>query len=79
MEQVKRPSDATEWISVMEVPSYTWAQDEPILEEPFYTRYPNVEKSPDKLPPDYPALLSLLFSVISICWCVWGFSLLSDT
>ena len=60
----------SEWISLTEVET----DEKPIVEDvktdAFYSAYPKVERYPDMLPPDYHAILSLLFSVFGICWCV---------
>lgn len=63
-------SQKTEWLLVK-----NGEKEERIEEDvhaaPSYSAYPTPERFPDKLPPDYPAILSLLFSVISICWNVF--------
>ena len=72
METRKRNSrfaQKTEWLLVKNGEKEE-RREEDVHVPPSYSSYPTPERFPDKLPPDYPAILSLLFSVISICWNV---------
>ena len=59
----------TEWLLVKQGESEE-VPEEDVHAPPSYSAYPAPERYPDMLPPDYPAILSLLFSVFCICWSV---------
>ena len=44
--------------------------EENVLTDPYYSQYPESTIYIDMLPPDYPAIISLLCSIITICWTV---------
>lgn len=68
-ERNSRFAQKTEWLLVKNGEKEE-RREEDVHVPPSYSSYPTPERFPDKLPPDYPAILSLLFSVISICWNV---------
>lgn len=65
-----RATNAEEWISLSESPIRQSVQDTNVKRDPDYDSYPYPVIYPDMLPPDYPAIISLLFSVVAICFNV---------
>ena len=65
-----RLSSDSEWVSLTKVDNEENMPMEDVKTDVFYTIYPKAERYPDTLPPDYHAILSLLFSIVGICWCV---------
>lgn len=63
-------SPSSSWISLVDQNDDECEPEENKKTTPFYDSYPAKEIFADMLPPDYPAILSLLFSVIGICWSV---------
>ena len=64
---------AEEWISLSGSPSPPSISEIDVKRDPDYSFYPYPIIYPDMLPPDYPAIISLLFSVIAICFNVQHF------
>lgn len=64
---------AEEWISLSGSPSPPSISEMDVKRDPDYSFYPYPIIYPDMLPPDYPAIISLLFSVIAICFNVQHF------
>ena len=60
----------SEWMSLTKVENEEDMPVEDVKTDVFYSIYPKAERYPDTLPPDYHAILSLLFSIVGICWCV---------
>ena len=64
---------AEEWISLSGSSSPPSNTEIDVKQAPDYSSYPYPIIYPDMLPPDYPAIISLLFSVIAICFNVQHF------
>ena len=64
----RRDTDRTpnEWISLVSQPVFQRTVVEDGRREPAYSEYPFPVIYPDMLPPDYPALLALLFLFTSV-------------
>ena len=70
MQSRKTISPSSSWISLTDWKEEEIQEEENVKENPFYSEYPATVIYADSLPPDYPAILSLLCSIIAICWTV---------
>ena len=61
---------AEEWISLSGSQSSPPNLEIDVKRDPDYSFYPYPTIYPDMLPPDYPAIISLLLSVMAICFNV---------
>lgn len=64
-------SPSSSWISLVDTCNEEFLPEENVKSAPYYDKYPVNTKFADLLPPDYPAIISLLCSVITICFNVW--------
>ena len=63
-------SPSSSWVHLLDICDDLQEPEEDVLKDPYYTKYPERMICADMLPPDYPAIISLLCSIITICWTV---------